>query len=83
MTEIAEYCMTVHLFSATSSPGCATFGLRTLANEQHNKVSIKYSEQTMQFTTQDFYVHVDDGLLSLDSQEQAVEVVKQAINICA
>ncbi|XP_067945018.1 uncharacterized protein [Watersipora subatra] len=78
MSEVAVYRIAVHLFGATSSPGCATFGLRQLATDKHNP-NDPYSVQAKDFMLHDFYV--DDGLISLDSQEQAVAVINRAIDI--
>ena len=30
---LKEYCMTVHIFGATSSPGCSNFALKVTAND--------------------------------------------------
>lgn len=79
MTEVVEYRMTVLLFGATSSPACSTFSVRTLASNQSDKTSGKYSKQAMEFIKEDFCV--DDGLLSLYSQEQTVGIVKSAIDM--
>jgi len=80
MTDIAEYRMTVHLFGAKSSPACATYGLRTLARD-HGDLGTDSDKQAVNFIENDFYV--DDGLMSLDSREQIVSVIKSAIDICA
>ena len=80
MKEVAEYRMTVHLFGATSSPGCATFGLRNLAIEKHVK-NDKHSMQAKDFINNNFYV--DDGLLSLDAPEEMISVLKSAVDICS
>ncbi|XP_067946371.1 uncharacterized protein [Watersipora subatra] len=80
MSQIAEYRMAVHLFGATSSPGCATFGLRKLVADKHDPEQ-PYSVQAKHFITHDFYV--DDGLMSLDSQEQAIGVINNAIELCS
>ncbi|XP_067939763.1 uncharacterized protein [Watersipora subatra] len=72
--------MAVHLFGATSSSGCATFGLRKLVRDKHDPEQ-PYSVQAKHFITHDFYV--DDGLMSLDSQEQAIGVINNAIELCS
>lgn len=80
MTTVKEYRMTVHLFGATSSPGCAAFGLRQAAKdhvEPTNPVSLRAAE----FIRQNFYV--DDGILSVSTSEEAVAVIKEAQRICA
>jgi hypothetical protein len=51
-----EYRMTVHLFGATSSPGCANYGLKAIA--ENNKQ--EFGEDVANFVKRDFYV--DDGL---------------------
>ena len=60
-----EYRMTVHLFGATSSPGCANFALKTTAN-QYESVCGK---EAADFVRKDFYV--DDGLKSVATIERA------------
>ncbi|XP_056611900.1 uncharacterized protein LOC130428076 [Triplophysa dalaica] len=68
--------MKVHLFGAASSPGCANFGLKHLAAEGEGK----FSEATVRFIQRNFYV--DDGLTSLDSEEEAIELVREARDLC-
>lgn len=78
--EIAEYRMTVHLFGAASSPGCATFGLRTLAAQKHDRHD-DHSVKAAELVRHNFYV--DDGLFSFDDPVEAAAVVREAVNICA
>lgn len=61
MTEVGEYMMAVNSVGATSSPGCATFGLRASATDKHDFPD-PYSLQARNFIKNDFYV--DDGLIS-------------------
>ncbi len=68
--------MKVHLFGAASSPGCANFGLKHLAAEGEGK----FSEATVRFIQCNFYV--DDGLTSLDSEEEAIGLVREARDLC-
>ncbi len=68
--------MKVHLFGAASSPGCANFGLKHLAA----KGAGKFSEATVRFIQRNFYV--DDGLTSLDSEAEAVQLVREARDLC-
>lgn len=75
MKETKQYRMTVHLFGATSSPGCATYGLRYLA-EKYQDTYPKAS----QFIQRSFYV--DDGLTSVDNEEEAEELIKSATDLC-
>lgn len=62
--------MKVHLFGATSSPGCCIFGLQTLAKEHGSS-----SEEAVNFITRDFYV--DDGIHSCDTAQEAIELVNK------
>ena len=64
-----EYRMTVHLFGATSSPGCTNFALKSTANDYKNE----FGPAAANFLRNDFYV--DDGLKSVPSVSEAVELV--------
>lgn len=66
--------MKVHLFGAASSPGCANFGLKHLAAEGVGK----FSEATVRCN---FYV--DDGLISVDSEAEAIQLVREARDLCS
>lgn len=80
MSKIVDYRMTVHLFGATSSPACATYGLRTIA-ENHHDPSNPSSVKAKQFITQDFYV--DDGICSVSDVQTACELADNARSICS
>ena len=67
--------MKVHLFGATSSPGCASYGFKYIANEE--KVAYPSAAR---FITHDFYV--DDGLATVESAEQAKDLIRGAREIC-
>ncbi|KAK5907106.1 hypothetical protein CesoFtcFv8_004989 [Champsocephalus esox] len=67
--------MTVHLFGASSSSGCATFGLKYLA--QHHKSDYPLASA---FIENNFYV--DDGLTSVPSVEEAKGLIVQAQELC-
>lgn len=73
--EIASYRMKIHIFGATSSPACATFGLRTLCDLSNNQ-----SAAAKSFIKHNFYV--DDGLISVPDIQSAKELVQDAISIC-
>ena len=68
--------MKVHLFGAVSSPGCANYGLKNLANE--NRLSHPVGSQ---FVARNFYV--DDGVTSTDTVEKAIQLAQEAREICA
>ena len=61
--------MKVHLFGATSSPGCASYALKHLANQER----VTYPTAA-HFIIHDFYVY--DGLTSEESREEAKELLK-------
>ena len=71
-----EYRMRVHIFGATSSPGCATFGLRQIAKDHATE-----KPQASKFLEQDFYV--DDGLASREDVSTAVSVLEGAVDMCS
>lgn len=72
-----DYRMTVHLFGSKSSPGCANFGLKTMADDHENEFSIEIAN----FIRNDFYV--DDGLRSLPTEKKAIELVEGANALCS
>ncbi|XP_046708913.1 uncharacterized protein LOC124388391 [Silurus meridionalis] len=69
--EPQEYQMAVHLFGATSSPGCANFGLKYLARQHKGEYP-----SASAFVERNFYV--DDGLISVPSVEEAKELIAEA-----
>lgn len=48
MSRVIDYRMTVHLFGATSSPACTTYGLRTIATD-HQEPNNVHSRMAKQF----------------------------------
>ncbi len=74
-TEPREYRMTVHLFGAASSPGCANFCLKYLA-QQH-----KFDHSTDSvFLENNFYV--DDGLTSVPTVKEAKKLIFDEQEMC-
>ena len=69
--------MTVHLFGAVSSPGCANFALKKSA--QDNIVAI--SQESKKTIERNFYV--DDLLKSVEDVETAVDLLKEVTSTCA
>ena len=55
----AEYRMMVHLFGATSSPGCANFALKRTTEDHESELGADAAN----FLQREFYV--DDGLKSV------------------
>ncbi|XP_041434751.1 uncharacterized protein LOC121399034 [Xenopus laevis] len=70
-TEPVEYRMKVHLFGAASSPGCANYGMKHLAKQYERNYP-----SAANFITKNFYV--DDGLVSLQSADSAIKLVKNS-----
>ncbi|XP_055056153.1 uncharacterized protein [Misgurnus anguillicaudatus] len=71
------YRMRVHLFGAASSPGCANYGLKYIAAQGQGH----FSEATIRFIERNFYV--DDGLISVHSEEEAIQLVKEVRQLCS
>ena len=73
---LATYEMTVHIFGATSSPGCANFGLKRIASDYEET----YGRQCANFLRNDFYV--DDGVISVPSEEEAIDLLQATKQMC-
>ena len=71
-----EYQMTVHLFGAMSSPGCANFALKTTANQYESACG----KEAADFVRKDFYV--DYGLKSVASVKQAKSLISSTKSLC-
>lgn len=69
--------MPVHLFGATSSPGCINFTLKSIAKDFEKE----FGAAAAGFLQNDFYV--DDGLKSVPSVADAVKLVAQAKEMCS
>lgn len=74
-SEPKEYRMKVHLFGAASSPGCANYGMKFLASENE-----KEYPSAANFIKKNFYV--DDGLISVESADEAIQLVKETQTVC-
>ncbi|KAJ8262890.1 hypothetical protein COCON_G00153470 [Conger conger] len=68
--------MKVHLFGATSSPACANYGIKHLAEEHSNEYPLG-----AQFVMKNFYV--DDGVASVANTEDAIQLATDARMLCA
>lgn len=75
--ELMEYRMVAHLFGATSSPSCACFALRKCA-EDNQKC---FSPMAVDTVLHHFYV--DDCLVSVGSEEEAVSLCRELRTLCA
>ncbi|KAM4036393.1 uncharacterized protein ACNLHF_015326 [Anomaloglossus baeobatrachus] len=69
--EMVEYRMRVHVFGNSPSPAVATYGLRRTALEGESE----YGTDARDFVEKDFYV--DDGLKSLPTEEEAIDLLKR------
>ena len=74
--EVVEYRMKVHLFGASSSPGCANFGLRRAADDGEQE----FGADAAAFICKNFYV--DDGLKSVATVPEAIELIRASQAIC-
>ena len=68
--EPQEYCMTVHLFGAGSSPGCSNCALKRTAEDGEREFGARAAETLRK----NFYV--DDALRSVPTEKDAVELVQ-------
>lgn len=66
-----DYRMQVHLFGATSSPSCANFGLRKVAEDNEEK----FSCDVIETVKRNFYV--DDCLKSVKTVDTAITLADQ------
>ena len=71
-----DYRMTVHLFGATSSPGCANFALKRTAQDNEEE----FGSTTANHLRRNFYV--DDGLMSCPTVEEAKLSIKSVKEMC-
>lgn len=69
--EIAEYRMRVHVFGNSPSPAVAMYGLRRAAQAGEQE----YGSDTRHFVDRHFYV--DDGLISLPTEAEAIDLLKR------
>ena len=66
-----------HLFGATSSPSCANFALKKTADDYEEE----FGAQAANFIRHNFYV--DDGLKSVPTVEEALNLVKNVKQMCS
>ena len=74
--EPTEYRMTLHLFGAASSPGCANLALKTTAEDNEKNLG----SETAEFLTKNFYV--DDGLKSVKTVNEAIVLIQKSKEMC-
>jgi len=73
----AQYRMTVHLFGAGSSPGCANFALKRIASDHEQE----FGHEAANFVRDNFYV--DDGLKSVLTVPEAIKLIQNTRKLCA
>ena len=69
--------MTFHLFGAISSPGCANFGFKQIAEDYQDEFGLEAAE----FIRRDFYV--DDGFKSVSNVDEAIGLIDKTKYMCA
>ena len=75
--EAEEYRMKVHLFGATSSPGCANFAFTRAVDDGEKE----FGSEAADFMRKDFYV--DDGLKSVKCVDTATNLIQNCQAMCA
>jgi len=71
-----EYCLTVHLFGAVSSPACANYALQRTADDNEDN----YGTEVTNALRGNFYV--DDVLKSASTEDKAIELAKDVKTVC-
>lgn len=71
LNQLIEYRMTVHLFGNSPSPAVACYFLKKTAHESE----LKYGSDVKTFICDHFYV--DDGLISLPSSDEVIDLVSR------
>ena len=74
--EAAQYRMKVHIFGATSSPGCANYGLQHLAEQYQAEFPM-----AAKFIRRNFYV--DDGVISVSDTASAIALANEVRELCS
>ena len=74
--KLQDYRMTVLIFGASSSPGCSNYVLKATANDNEQNLG----SVAANVLRRNFYV--DDGLVSVDSVSEAVDVMKNIKEMC-
>ncbi|XP_067680245.1 uncharacterized protein [Haliotis asinina] len=73
---LEEYCMTVQVFGSVSSPSIANFALKDTADKSENK----YDESVTETLRRNVYV--DDCLKSVDTEDNAIILIKGLQSAC-
>ncbi|XP_071941043.1 uncharacterized protein [Antedon mediterranea] len=73
--EPTDYRMLVHVFGAASSPGCANYGFKKVADLYENE----YGTDAAEFVRRGFYV--DDGLKAVPTIDAAISLIKRTVDM--
>ncbi|XP_052706784.1 uncharacterized protein LOC128182227 [Crassostrea angulata] len=71
-----HYRMRVHIFGATSSPACCNYALQKTVKEYGKE----YDQCVQNVIIRNMYV--DDCLASVDTEEEAISLIKDLIDLC-
>ena len=74
--EAEEYCMTVHLFGAVSSPACANYAHKRTADDNEDE----YGPEAANTLRRNFYV--DDVLKSASTEDETIKLAKDTKVVC-
>ena len=74
--EAKEYCMTVHLFSAVSSPAHANYALKRSADDNEDG----YESEAANTLRRNFYV--DDILKLVSTEDETIKLAKVTKAVC-
>ncbi|XP_066302034.1 uncharacterized protein [Branchiostoma lanceolatum] len=74
---LEEYRMTVHVFGATSSPSCANYALKRIAEDCKGQ----YNEEVLKALKEDFYV--DDLLKAMPTEKKGQCFANEMREACA
>ena len=74
--ELDEYQMTVHIFGAVSSPSCANYALKKVAEDQEGN----FDNDVLETIRNNFYV--DDCLKSVSTTERAIKLASDLSVAC-
>ena len=73
--DVIDYRMKVHLFGASSSPGCANFGLRRAADDGEEE----FGTDAASYIRKNF----KKGLKSVSTVPEAIQLIKASQAICS
>ena len=75
-SQVEEYCLTVHLFGAVSSPACANYALKRTADDNEDKHGTKVADTLRR------NFNVDDVLKSASTEDETIKLAKDVKAVC-